>query len=59
MWAFRARFVRCGVALFLKIKQRIGIKIGAENTEPSFGDARSVEARSIRHAARDSPSAAG
>jgi len=25
--------------LFLKIKQRIGIKVGAENTEPSFGDA--------------------
>src|ERR1700733_8417053 len=30
--------------LFLKIKQRIGIKVGAENTEPSFGDARSIEA---------------
>ncbi len=25
--------------LVLKIKQRIGIKVGAENTEPPFGDA--------------------
>ena len=30
--------------LFLKIKQRIGIKVGAENTEPSFGDAWILEA---------------
>ena len=30
--------------LFLKIKQRIGVKVGVENTEPSFGDAWSVEA---------------
>src|SRR6202035_4390521 len=29
---------------FLKIKQRIGIKVGSENTEPSFGDAWIFEA---------------
>ena len=29
---------------FLKIKQRIGIKVGAENTEPSFRDAWILEA---------------
>ena len=30
--------------VFLQIKQRIGIKVGAENTEPSFGDAWILEA---------------
>src|SRR3984957_17496877 len=30
--------------LFLKSKQRIGIKVGAQNTEPSFGDAWIFEA---------------
>ena len=30
--------------LILKIKQRIGIKVGAENAEPSFGDVRILEA---------------
>src|ERR1700734_2731895 len=30
--------------LILKIKQRIGIKVRAENAEPSFGDVRILEA---------------
>src|ERR1700722_2796172 len=30
--------------LVLKIKQRIGIEVGAENTEPSFGDPWILEA---------------
>src|SRR5258708_13864380 len=30
--------------LFLKIRQRIGIKVRAENTEPPFGDAWILEA---------------
>ena len=44
MWALRARFVRCEAPSVLKIKQRIGIKVGAENTGPSFGDAWILEA---------------
>ena len=44
MWAFRARFIRPGVAPSCEIKQRIGIEIGAENTEAPFGDAWRLEA---------------
>ena len=44
MWALTARFVRCEAPLGLQIKQRIGIEIGAENAEPSFGDAWILEA---------------